>query len=61
MKEIFEQIYNIFDHMIQLHDNSPPAIRNKMGKLRKMIDEFSEADLTPREKKAAEEIIGRCE
>lgn len=57
MKKIFEQIYKIFDHIIQLHPKSPLTIRKLMKELRKMIEEFEEADLTDREKIAVEKRL----
>ena len=71
MKEILEKIYKILMR-IYLKSNNPETnsylieksnqyLERELTELKKLIDALEEAELTDGERKAAEEIIGRCE
>lgn len=69
MKEIFLQIYEAMNQMAQLleffHSDRPQgAIKNSMADLKTKIEALpddDQPDLSPGEREAAEEAIGRCE
>lgn len=61
MKQILEKMFVVLCNLAGNPISYSPAIKERLDELHELIDNYSEADLTDREREAAEEIIGRCE